>query len=267
MRFLRRINLLLAALIAASLIFAVSLHAYLTLGTGTGETAATAAASPVSSALPSASAPAMPSAAASATPLPTAVVSPGPEVFADDSVSRIVNPSYPISESYVPADLMTPEIDGISSDITLRKEAAEALKELVSAAAADGVQLQITEGYRSYRKQEQLFNSYVARLGEAQALKSCAKAGTSDHQLGLAVDFSDSSIAFNDSFDSTAQGQWLLAHAWEYGFLQRVPAAKSKLLGYTSLAWHYRYVGRDLAASIHAVAADETLEEYFGLLR
>jgi len=263
MRFLRRINLLLVALIVASLILAASLYAHFSVGAMPAETAA-ASASPSSAPY---AVTASPVPASSSAPLPTAAVSPGPEVFADDSITRIVNPSYSIPESYVPADLVTPEIDGIRSGITLRKEAADALKEMAAAAEADGVHLTVTEGYRSYREQEQLFNSYVARLGEAQALKSCARAGTSEHQLGLAVDFSDSDTAFNTAFDSTAQGQWLLAHAWEYGFLQRVPAAKASLLGYSVLAWHYRYVGSDLAASIHGIAADETMEEYFGLLR
>lgn len=244
---------MLAALIVMSLLFCVSLYAHVSCSS-TSYTA-------------SVSAEAMPSSTAAVTAAKAPAVTQAPsEIYTDSSIIKLVNPTHSVSKSYVPDDLTSPNVTRTQSDITLRKEASDALEEMFAAAENDGVTLVLSDGYRSYTEQEQTFNSYVARLGEAKALKVCAKAGYSEHELGLAADITaDESTAYSSSFDSTAQGQWLKEHAHEYGFLQRVPEGKSSIVGYSSLPWHYRYVGVDLATAVYSVSPDETLEEYWGL--
>src|SRR6185295_16604080 len=44
---------------------------------------------------------------------------------------------------------------------------------------------------------------------------------------------------------------WMNRHAWEYGFIRSYPAGGQDISCYASEPWHYRYVGRDLAAAIH----------------
>ena len=41
------------------------------------------------------------------------------------------------------------------------------------------------------------------------------------------------------------------AHAWEYGFVMSYPRGKIDVTCYDFEPWHFRYVGRELAASIH----------------
>jgi D-alanyl-D-alanine carboxypeptidase len=41
------------------------------------------------------------------------------------------------------------------------------------------------------------------------------------------------------------------AHAWEYGFVMSYPRGKLDVTCYDFEPWHFRYVGRELAASIH----------------
>lgn len=53
---------------------------------------------------------------------------------------------------------------------------------------------------------------------------------------------------------------WLAAHAHEYGFILRYPADKTEHTGFAYEPWHYRYVGRQAAAEIHAQGL--CLEEY-----
>ena len=42
------------------------------------------------------------------------------------------------------------------------------------------------------------------------------------------------------------------AHAWEYGFVMSYPKGKIDVTCYDFEPWHFRYVGRELAAQIHA---------------
>ena len=83
-----------------------------------------------------------------------------------------------------------------------------------------------------------------------------ARPGHSEHQLGTALDFrsaDDPTPPWQlDDFADTAAGGWLHDHAWEYGFVLSYPKGASAETCYAYEPWHYRYVGRDIAAAIHA---------------
>ena len=85
-----------------------------------------------------------------------------------------------------------------------------------------------------------------------------AQPGTSEHELGLAVDINP------DKTQGTGQElyDWLLEHAWEYGFIKRYPADKVNITGISNEPWHYRYVGQDAARAITEQGL--CLEEYLG---
>ena len=90
--------------------------------------------------------------------------------------------------------------------------------------------------------------------------------GTSEHQLGLAVDIVDKSYQILDKKqETTAVQKWLMEHAWEYGFILRYPNGTTDLTGIIYEPWHYRYVGRDAAADIRDKGV--TLEEYIEMIR
>ena len=82
--------------------------------------------------------------------------------------------------------------------------------------------------------------------------------GTSEHELGLAVDINA------DNVNSTGQEvyDWLLQNAWRYGFIQRYPADKTDITGISNEPWHYRYVGLEAAEEITQQGI--CLEEYLG---
>jgi beta-lactamase class A len=53
-------------------------------------------------------------------------------------------------------------------------------------------------------------------------------------------------------FASTATGQWLLLHSWEYGFIPALPETPAGgAQGYEP--WELRWVGRDMARQIHGL--------------
>lgn len=78
-----------------------------------------------------------------------------------------------------------------------------------------------------------------------------ARPGTSEHQLGLAVDING---AVYDIY------LWLEENSWKYGFIFRYPAYKTDLTGVAGEVWHYRYVGKEAAQEIYEQGV--CLEEY-----
>ena len=98
---------------------------------------------------------------------------------------------------------------------------------------------------------------------EEQAATMVALPGTSEHQLGLAVDIVDSEYQILESSqENTPVQRWLMEHCWEYGFILRYPKEKTQLTGIIYEPWHYRYVGKEAAKEI--MNAGICLEEYLG---
>ena len=102
---------------------------------------------------------------------------------------------------------------------------------------------------------------------DLEAAKTVALPGTSEHQLGLAVDIVDRSNQNLDrTQETTAVQQWLMAHSWEYGFILRYPDEKSETTGIIYEPWHYRYVGKEAAEEIYrqGVCLEEYLDQAAG---
>lgn len=147
-----------------------------------------------------------------------------------------------------------------------------ALKAMMKAAAADGVSVYPTSGYRSKERSKYLYERQVQQYldrgySEENALKIAAHwvapPGTSEHHTGLAFDFlSNESTTMNATFANTKAAKWLYEHAAEYGFILRFPQGKEDITGITFEPWHYRYVGTEAAAYIRS--KEITLEEYLG---
>ena len=138
-------------------------------------------------------------------------------------------------------------------------EAQTAFDEMRAAAKAEGLTLKIVSGYRSYKKQDKLYHNYAARDGAVLADRYSARAGSSEHQTGYAMDVN----SVRQSFADTAEGKWLAAHCAEYGFILRYPKDKEAETGFMYEPWHIRYLGVDLAQKI--TDSGLCLEEYLGI--
>ncbi|MDD6259103.1 MAG: M15 family metallopeptidase [Erysipelotrichaceae bacterium] len=179
-----------------------------------------------------------------------------------------VNKSHSLPADYVPANLTTPYLNSTTDAIQLTEEAGNQAKAMKDAAASDGINLIVSSGYRSYSEQDAYYQSRVNLLGKEAANTDCAQAGMSEHQTGLAIDFTDDPTNSNShsvSFADTDAGKWLYEHAHEYGFILRYPKGKESITGYNYMPWHYRYVGTDTANAMYAISPDETFEEYFNI--
>lgn len=164
----------------------------------------------------------------------------------------LVNRQHVISEQYVPDSLRKTQVHGMSQ--SMREDAAAALEELFQAAQSEGVRLSSVSGYRSYSKQSLIYSRKVGRTGsEAEADKLVARPGTSEHQLGLAMDLATrNSSTLSERFASTAEGQWVYANCQRFGFIVRYLKGYEDVTGYSYEPWHIRYVGRENAEAIAA---------------
>ncbi len=185
---------------------------------------------------------------------------------AADSLWVVADKLRPLNpKNYTPANLVRLKLPN-RNDPTLRSNAAGAYAAMYAAAEADGVSLVIQSAYRSYNTQVSVYNGYVKSLGKAKAELQSARPGFSEHQIGLSVDIAagNRKCTIAECFANTPEGRWLTEHAWEYGWILRYPKGSTHITGYKYEPWHWRYVGRGLAAEMHKTP-NITLEEFFGL--
>ena len=97
----------------------------------------------------------------------------------------------------------------------------------------------MSSAYRSYSYQERLFNNYVRVDGIEAAERYSARPGTSQHQLGMAIDFG----SITDDFAETKMGRWVYNNAARFGWTLSFPKGYEDITGYQWECWHFRYVG------------------------
>ena len=143
---------------------------------------------------------------------------------------------------------------GLSGGGSVRSIIIPDLKAMASAARKAGARLRVVSAYRSYASQRTIYRREVRLYGTYRARRSSARPGHSEHQLGTTLDFGagDRSADVKQKFARTAAGKWMAQNAWKYGFLMSYPKGKTSKTCYFYEPWHYRYVGRDLAAKIHS---------------
>lgn len=156
----------------------------------------------------------------------------------------IANKTYPLPSTY------NPGVDPTAN---------AALQELFAAAQADGLNLFVKSGFRSYSTQKSLYDKYVKRDGAAAADRYSARAGHSEHQTGLAFDINKA----HSSFAGSPEAIWLAANCYKYGFIIRYPEGKEAITGYIYEPWHIRYLGVETATAVYNSGL--CLEEYLGI--
>jgi len=171
--------------------------------------------------------------------------------------------------SVLPGDFTVAETATVGEAV-IDARIAEALRQMVNDAAATGVKLKPTNGYRSIARQQELWDARVKTLmegglsqadAETKAIDYTSAPGTSDHNTGLGLDIvSEDHPAKDAGFAETAAAQWLAEHAADYGFILRYPSDKTEATGMDYEPWHYRYVGSEQAHKIKESGL--CLEEY-----
>lgn len=144
------------------------------------------------------------------------------------------------------------------------------LQKMFNDARASGLSLFVAQGYRTEEEQQLLLDQkQEAYENEGNSPKEARKLaeqwvavpGTSEHQIGIAVDIN----ADTEKCKAEDVYDWLADNAHKYGFINRYPADKTDITGISNEPWHYRYVGVDAATEIHKKAL--CLEEYIESLK
>lgn len=161
----------------------------------------------------------------------------------DLNLYYLIDKKHTVSSSYVPKDLVPLVKNDLYSinrnDLSLRPDVEIALQVMAKAALNDGIRLLVSSTYRSYSYQEKLFARWVAIDGLEEAERESARPGTSQHQLGSAIDFG----SITDDFDTTPMGKWVYANAAKYGWSLSFPKNYEDITGYRWECWHFRYIG------------------------
>ena len=194
------------------------------------------------------------------------------DASAETPLPLLVNRWHPLPEDYAPELTLVASVD--NRDYYLDVCCADAFLEMMADCSAAGCHPYVCSAYRTQQKQQELFDNKVLRvmildhasLEEAPAIaeQSVARPGTSEHQLGLAVDIIDRYYTnLDEGQEETDTQQWLMENCWRYGFLLRYPNGTTEITGIIYEPWHYRYVGRAYAEEITRMGI--TLEEYLAL--
>lgn len=177
-------------------------------------------------------------------------------IIKEYSKDVLVNKYNKLDSSFEPKEL-TKLTKCSTGEEYLSKEAKEAYDELCDASIKDGMSIGITSSYRSYKNQQDTYNYYLKNNGQDYVDKYVAMPGYSEHQTGLAIDVKSTNAS---PFKSTKEYKWMISNAYKYGFILRYPENKETITGYNPEAWHFRYVGKEIANYINE--KNITYDEY-----
>lgn len=152
--------------------------------------------------------------------------------------------------------------------------AYNSLKKMFEDAEKEGCPLEFYSGYRSIVRQNRNFvrsveNNIKSGLtledAKAKTNQSRAYPGTSEHNIGLAIDIlQKGSSDLSNNFEKTVQFKWLEENAENYGFVLRYPKDKTQITETIYEPWHYRFVGVYHAKEMNRL--NLCLEEYIEYL-
>lgn len=178
----------------------------------------------------------------------------------------LVNSTHFVNQDYISNIKLTKLRNGQAVDERCYPD----LQRMMDDCRKEGYSPIICSSFRTNQKQRELFKKQVSEYmsqglseqdAKAEAAKSVAIPGTSEHELGLAVDIADiNNQNLISGMESQPVQQWLMENCWKYGFILRYPPDKSDITGIVYEPWHYRYVGYGAAKYIYE--NNLTLEEY-----
>jgi D-alanyl-D-alanine carboxypeptidase len=155
----------------------------------------------------------------------------------------LVDKSHLLARDFAPGDLVNLRdysLPLFMGSVLVRRVIVGSVLEMSEAAHKSGITLVFASGYRSFDYQAYVYAREVRDFGQVAADRESARPGASQHQLGTAIDFG----SVTDAFNQTPAGEWLAAHAWEYGFSLSYPPGFESVTGYRYEGWHYRYLTR-----------------------
>lgn len=172
----------------------------------------------------------------------------------------LVNKNNFLDSKYVPEKIVNASNWYAYEGVKLDDSAYEAFISMFNDAKDEGLSLILSAGYRSYKEQQTIFNSYRRDYGERAADEMSTRAGFSELQTGLSLTILKL-YTTEDKFTKTKEYLWLEENAYRYGFILRYPKDKEYITKYDYSPSRWRYVGIEAASKIYN--ENITLEEYY----
>ncbi|NLJ64337.1 MAG: M15 family metallopeptidase [Christensenellaceae bacterium] len=175
-----------------------------------------------------------------------------------------------LSSDFVPPRLVDLKLRATNRGMQLRQEAAEALEDMFNKASEDGYTLYVKSAYRNYQTQNTMYQNRLDKYRKDDGV--VAYPGSSEHQTGLAVDILNYAWTQQDGmrpeFSLTDEAKWMKDNCAKFGFILRYPEDKTDITGIIFEPWHFRYVGKEVAAYImdNGLTFEEFHEEYKGAI-
>lgn len=174
------------------------------------------------------------------------------ETNLDDGIKMLVNKFHYLKEDYSPDDIVPISNWYAYEGHSTKKEVYDHYISMWNNANELGLVLLVNSSYRTFEEQQEQYDmsndDYASRPG------------FSEHQTGLALDIVADGVQGNE-FENTDEFKWLQENAYKYGFILRYPKGKEHITGYNYESWHYRYVGKELAAKVKESGL--TYDEYY----
>ena len=173
--------------------------------------------------------------------------------------NMLVNKHFKLKDKFSIPDLVKVDKKYTNEDnVMMNKEAYEAYIKMSDDLKKEKMGIYITTAYRSYEEQKELCDYYKKLYGDEYVKKYVAQPGFSEHQTGLAIDIGSLK---SKTFASSKEYKWMINNAYKYGYILRYTKKFQEETGFKSEAWHYRYVGVDIAKAIHD--KEMSYEEYY----
>ena len=181
-----------------------------------------------------------------------------------DGLLFLQNRQWRVGSAYIP-EVREAEMKGKVRE--MRDDAATALEQMAADCQKEtGEYIVSVSGYRSYQTQSTIYQRKKEKVGTKKADEYVARAGASEHQLGLAMDLGWADYeGCSEKFPKSKAGKWTHENCWKYGFILRYQAGWEDVTGYKQEEWHFRYVGLEHAKAIYE--NQMPLEEYLVLVR
>lgn len=201
------------------------------------------------------------------------------DVTIEDSLIEMVNPARPLEINPETGDytidqsnITYVEKEGVTTTFFLRKDAGDSINKMFADMHALGLKRPdwISYAWRGYYAQYDGYSKQVGNIrvnypnydferAHKTVLQSCSLPGSSEHHLGLACDFHDSTVSEvnpHSHYDKTEEWAWLVRNAYKYGFILRFTPKDTATTGFIYEAWHFRYVGTEHALAMAVLNSD-----------
>jgi len=186
------------------------------------------------------------------------------DLAADTSLNELIltNKYYKLAENYEPENLVNVSNKYYyGENHKLTKDAYQAFIDMWNEAYKEDIYLIMNSSYRTYASQVSVYDFYKNSNGTSYADSIAARPGYSEHQTGLSLDIFSKEYTTTSNFKGSPSHIWLQNNAYRFGFIERYQEGKENITGFKAEAWHYRYVGIDVATYIHD--NNITFDEYY----